>query len=95
MGNGGLNNKRIEGFLTASATAIKKYTTMSVRKRANELKVNEKTVGTIIKQDLRPDLTPLDYAIWGILENKSNATSHPNIVLFKTAIEREWNEMSE
>ena len=25
------------------------------------------------------DLAPLDYAIWGILENKTNATSHPNL----------------
>ena len=30
-------------------------------------------------------------AIWGVLENKTNATSNPN----KTAIEEEWNKMSE
>ena len=35
-----------------------------------------------------PDFNPLDYAIWSILENKTNATSHPNI-------EEEWNKMSE
>ena len=40
-------------------------------------------------------LNPLDHAIWGVLENKTNATSHPNIDLFKIAIEEEWNEMSE
>ena len=51
---------------------------------------------TAIKQDLSPDLiNPLDYAIWGILENKTNATSHPNIASLKTAIEEEWNKMSE
>ena len=50
---------------------------------------------TVIKQDLSPDHDPLDYDIWGVLENKTNATSHPNIVLLKTAIEEEWNKMSE
>ena len=44
---------------------------------------------------LSPDLNPLDYTIWSILENKTNATSHPNIDLLKTAIEKEWNKMSE
>ena len=28
-----------------------------------------------------PDLNPLDYTQWGVLENKTNATSHPNIGL--------------
>ena len=51
---------------------------------------------TAIKQDLSPDLKPLlDYALWGVLENKTNTTSHPNIGSFKTAIEKEWNKMSE
>ena len=34
----------------------------------------------------------LDYIIWVVLENKTNATSHPNI---KTAVEKKWNKMSE
>ena len=50
---------------------------------------------TAIKQDLSPDLNTLDYTTWGILENKTNATSHPNIGLFKAAIKEEWNKMSE
>ena len=37
-------------------------------------------------------INPFDYAIWGILENK---TSHSNIGSLKTAIEKEWNKMSE
>ena len=41
------------------------------------------------------DHNPLDYAIWGILENKTNATFHPNFGSLKTAIEEEWNKMSE
>ena len=34
------------------------------------------------------DLNPLDYTIWGVLEYKTNAASHPNI-------EEVWNKMSE
>ena len=44
-----------------------------------------------IKQDPSPDRNPFDYAILGVLENKTNATSHPNIGSLKTAIEEEWN----
>ena len=58
-GNGGLNQKRKEGFLTALATAIKKEPTKSIRKHANELKVHEKTVRIAIKQVLSLDLNPL------------------------------------
>ena len=43
----------------------------------------------------RPDHNLLDYAKWGILENKKNATSHPNIGSLKTAIKEKWNKMSE
>ena len=32
-----------------------------------------------------------DYATWGILENKTNTTSHPNIGLLKTAVEEEYS----
>ena len=35
------------------------------------------------------------YAVWGILENETNTTSHPNIGSLKTAIEEKWNKMSE
>ena len=94
-GGGGWNKKRKEGFSNALAWVIKKDPTMPIRKYANELKVHEKTVGTAIKQDLCPDLYPLDYAIWGILENKTNASSHLNIGSLTTAIEEEWNKLSE
>ena len=59
------------------------------------MKVHEKTVRHAIKQDLSTDLNPFDYAIRGILEDKTNATCHPNIGSLKTAIEEEWNKMSE
>ena len=65
-----LNRNRKEGFLNALASTIKKYPTTLIRKHANELKVNEKTVRTATKQDLSSDLNLLDYAIWGVLENK-------------------------
>ena len=74
-GNGALNEKHKEGFLTALASAIKKDPTKSIRKYANELKVHEKTVKTAIKQDLSPDVNSLDYGIWDILENKCNFPS--------------------
>ena len=59
------------------------------------MKVDEKTVTIAIKQDLSPDLNPLHYVTWGVLENKTNATSLSNIGLLKTAIEEKWNKKSE
>ena len=70
------------------------HTTL-MKKQANEQKVQEKTVRIVIKQDLRSDHNPLDYATWGVLENKTNVTCHPNIDSLKIAIEEEWNKMSE
>ena len=57
-----------------------------MEKHVNELNVLKKTVRTLIKQDLSPNINPLDYSIRGDLENKTNATSHPNIGSLKTAI---------
>ena len=76
-------------ILTALATTLKKDPTTSIRKHTKELKVHEKTVRTAIKQDLSPDLNPLDYAIRSVLENKTNATAHPNIGSLKTVFEEE------
>ena len=86
-----LTKKWKERFLTALATAIKDPT-ISIRKYTNELKVHEKTVRIEIKQDLSPVLNPLDYAIWGVLEHKTNVTSHPSL---RTAIKGEGNKISE
>ena len=82
-------------FLTTPTTVIKKDPTTSIKKHVYELKVHEKTVRTAIEEDSNPDLKPLDYAIWGVLENKTNVTSYPNIGSLKTAIEEEWNKISE
>ena len=74
---------------------IKKDLIKPIRKHANELKVHEKTVRTAIKQDLSPDHNTLVNAILSVLENITNVTTHPNIGSVKTAIEEEWNKMSE
>lgn len=42
-----------------------------------------------------PDLNPLDYSIWGILESKVNIKSHTSIEFLKKAIQREWAKLSE
>ena len=74
---------------------IKKDTKTSLRKQANELKVQEKTVWTAIEQDFSRSLNSVDYAIWGVLEKKTNATSHPNICSLQIATVEEWYKMSE
>ena len=55
------------------------------------MKVHEKTAKTAIIQDLSLDLNPFEY----LIVSKTNATFHPNIDSFKTAIKEEWNRMSE
>ena len=44
---------------------------------------------------IKPRPEPHHYSTWGASENKTNATSHPIIGLLKTAIQEEWNEISE
>ncbi len=39
------------------------------------------------------DLNPLDYALWGVLEQARNKTSHSNISSLKATIEEEWAKM--
>ena len=62
------------------------------RQRIYDL-LNAKKISEIIVVSLwppsSPDLNPLDYTIWGVLENKTNATSHPKIGSLKIAIEEE------
>ena len=42
-----------------------------------------------------PDLNPLDYAIWGKIESKVCATSHPNFKSLVVAIKKHWSKMKE
>ena len=44
---------------------------------------------------IKPRPYPPPYTTWGILENKTNTTSHPNIGSLKTTFEEEWNKMFE
>ena len=83
---GRIEPKQKEGFLTVITTTIKKDPTTLIRKHKNELKVLKKTVKTAIKQDLSPDHNPTLIMLCDVSENKTNATSHPNIGLLKTAI---------
>ena len=92
--NGRVNRKK-KGFLTAVGRAIKKNPKTPKIKNANELKVLEKTLKAAIKQDFSPDRNPLDYVILDVLGNKTNTTSHQNVGSLDTAIEEEWNNMSE
>lgn len=40
-----------------------------------------------------PDLNPLDYSIWGILEARVNAKRHRSIESLKTALIKEWDNL--
>jgi len=42
-----------------------------------------------------PDLNPLDYGIWGAVESKACRTPHPSVEALKTAVDTEWETMSE
>lgn len=42
-----------------------------------------------------PDLSPLDYSIWGILKAKACATPHRSIESLKVSLCRAWNEVGE
>ena len=59
-----------------------------LRSKSSQKKIS-KMIGVSLRPPSSPDLNPLDYTMWGILENQTNATSHPNIGSLKTAIEEE------
>ena len=40
-----------------------------------------------------PDLNPIDYSIWSILENKACANSHTSIDTLMTSLNREWGKI--
>uniref|UniRef100_A0A914E5Z9 DDE_3 domain-containing protein n=1 Tax=Acrobeloides nanus TaxID=290746 RepID=A0A914E5Z9_9BILA len=41
-----------------------------------------------------PDLNPLDYAVWSILEEKACAKPHPTVESLKRALMKAWDEIS-
>ena len=42
-----------------------------------------------------PDLNPLDYGVWGIVESKACATPHASVDVLKASVEKEWEGMEE
>ncbi|KAI6655320.1 hypothetical protein LOD99_2155 [Oopsacas minuta] len=40
-----------------------------------------------------PDLNPMDYSIWSILETKACAKAHTNVESLKVSLRREWAKM--
>ena len=57
-------------------------------------KKNSEMIGVFLWPSSSPDFKSFDYTICSILEN-TNANSHLNIGSIKTAVEEEWNKMSE
>jgi hypothetical protein len=41
-----------------------------------------------------PDLNPLDYSVWSVLESKACATPHSNVEALKASIVRAWRSLS-
>ena len=41
-----------------------------------------------------PDLNPLDYSVWSILEEKACAKPNPNVESLKRALKKAWNEIT-
>lgn len=41
-----------------------------------------------------PDLNPLDYYVWGIVERQTNKSRHPNVNSLRAAIEAEFTAMN-
>ena len=41
-----------------------------------------------------PDLNPMDYAIWSILQEKACQKPHPNVESLKRALKKAWNEIT-
>jgi transposase len=41
-----------------------------------------------------PDLNPLDYSVWSILEEKACAKPHQTVESLKRALRKAWNEIS-
>uniref|UniRef100_A0A1I7XK25 DDE_3 domain-containing protein n=1 Tax=Heterorhabditis bacteriophora TaxID=37862 RepID=A0A1I7XK25_HETBA len=51
--------------------------------------------GKDIRPSNSPDLNPMDFAIWSILENKSSRTSYNNLDSLKMALVKSWDEISQ
>ncbi|QQP54609.1 Uncharacterized protein FKW44_007495 [Caligus rogercresseyi] len=43
---------------------------------------------------LKPDLNPLDFAVWGFLERETNSNPHPNVDSLKASTTAAWANIS-
>lgn len=41
-----------------------------------------------------PDLNPLDYSVWGVLQERVNAKPHSSLDALKKTLEKEWDNLS-
>ena len=41
-----------------------------------------------------PDLNPMDYSVWAILESKANVKAHKNLESLKKALQKAWKELN-
>ena len=67
------------------------YDLLNVKTKRNTI---SEITGVYLWRPSNPDLNLLNYAISGILENQTYATTHPNIDLLKTVMEEKWDKMS-
>lgn len=42
-----------------------------------------------------PDLNPLDFSVWGVLQEKVNATPHSDLESLRLALVKAWNELDD
>ena len=54
---------------------------------------NSEIIGISSWRPSNPNLDLVDYTVWGVLENKTNATFNPNYGSLKIAFDDEWNKM--
>ena len=40
-----------------------------------------------------PDLNPLDYSVWSVVETNSCKTPHPNVDSLKTSVAKAWRAL--
>ena len=51
--------------------------------------------GTEMWPPSSPDLNPLDYTVWSVVEFKACVQPHANVAALKTSMNREWAKISE
>ena len=60
------------------------YDLLNTKEKPKEI---SEIIGVFLWAPSSPDLNLIDYAVWGVLENKTNTISNPNIGSLKTAFE--------